>query len=76
MHCFAGDYSTRYPHGKVFTEEDWTDTETAKDAYIKAKTLAEKAAWTFVAELPGKLNHKSTHPSLSRLLSSVLLLFM
>jgi len=58
MHCFAGDYSTKDPAGKVFTEEDWTDTETAKDAYVKAKTLAEKAVWTFFAELPGKLIHK------------------
>ena len=55
MNCCAGDYSTKDPPGKVFTEDDWTDTESAKDAYIKAKTLAERAAWNFVAELPGKL---------------------
>jgi len=58
MHCCAGDYSTKDPPGKIFTEEDWTDTETVKDPYTKAKTLAEKAAWTFLAGLPGKLNQK------------------
>ena len=58
MYYCAGDYSTKDPAGKVFTEEDWTDAETAKDAYIKAKTLAEKAAWKFVAELPGKLKQQ------------------
>ncbi|KAL5004088.1 hypothetical protein ScPMuIL_017544 [Solemya velum] len=36
---------------KVFTEEDWTDPEKL-DAYGKSKTLAEKAAWEFVKELP------------------------
>lgn len=38
---------------KVFTEEDWTDL--SKDGlvtYYKSKTLAEKAAWDFVAKLP------------------------
>lgn len=38
---------------KVFTEEDWTDPEKL-DAYGKSKTLAEKAAWDYVKELPGK----------------------
>lgn len=36
---------------KVFTEEDWTDPEKL-DAYGKSKTLAEKAAWDYVKELP------------------------
>ena len=36
----------------VFTEEDWTDEKTVKEAYVKSKTLAEKAAWDFVKELP------------------------
>lgn len=31
--------------------DDWTDT-TIADAYSKSKTLAEKAAWDFVAALP------------------------
>ena len=37
---------------KTFTEEDWTDPEKL-DAFGKSKTLAEKAAWDFVKELPG-----------------------
>lgn len=36
---------------KVFTEEDWTDPDKL-DAYGKSKTLAEKAAWDYVKELP------------------------
>jgi len=39
---------------KTFTEEDWTDPEKL-DAYGKSKTLAEKAAWDYVKELPGMM---------------------
>lgn len=40
--------------GKVYTEGDWTNTEsTSLDLYSKSKTLAERAAWDFVKELPG-----------------------
>ncbi|KFM60178.1 putative uncharacterized oxidoreductase, partial [Stegodyphus mimosarum] len=39
--------------GKVYTEGDWTNTEsTSLDLYSKSKTLAERAAWDFVKELP------------------------
>lgn len=39
--------------GKPFTEAEWSNTESATtDAYCKAKTLQEKAAWDFVKELP------------------------
>lgn len=42
--------------GKIYTEGDWTNTESASlDLYSKSKTLAERAAWDFVKELPGKL---------------------
>ncbi|XP_076036188.1 uncharacterized protein LOC143022089 isoform X1 [Oratosquilla oratoria] len=38
---------------KVYTEEDWSDPESATiDPYSKSKVLAEKAAWDFVKELP------------------------
>lgn len=38
--------------GKVYTEGDWTNTESASlDLYSKSKTLAERAAWDFVKEL-------------------------
>lgn len=34
--------------GYVFTEADWTDENAPIMAYIKSKTVAEKAAWEFV----------------------------
>ena len=34
-----------------FTENDWTDIKIAQP-YDKSKTLAEKAAWDFVSNLP------------------------
>lgn len=39
----------------VFTEEDWTDAHTPLPAYIKSKTLAEKAAWDFMNNEGGDL---------------------
>ncbi|KAL8595902.1 hypothetical protein ACOMHN_018214 [Nucella lapillus] len=48
--CVAVNWSNT-PTDKVHTEEDWSDTE-ALDAYAKSKTLAEKAAWDFIKELP------------------------
>lgn len=35
--------------GHIFTEEDWTEVNIPLPAYIKSKTVAEKAAWDFVA---------------------------
>lgn len=34
--------------GYVFTEKDWTDDSTPLPAYIKSKTIAEKAAWDYI----------------------------
>ncbi|MEM1233349.1 MAG: NAD-dependent epimerase/dehydratase family protein [Pseudomonadota bacterium] len=41
------------PKGHLYGPEDWTDLDhpTAR-AYVKSKTLAERAAWDFVAEHP------------------------
>eukprot|EP00124_Ichthyophonus_hoferi_P002195 Ihof_evm2s140 gene=Ihof_evmTU2s140 len=36
---------------KVFNENDWTKPE-GVDAYTKSKTLAEKAAWIFLENIP------------------------
>ena len=38
----------------MFTEEHWTDMNSpgGKQAYNKSKTLAEKAAWDYIEELP------------------------
>ncbi len=42
-----------YGHGRtdrVFTEEDWTDPAGADvQPYVRSKTLAERAAWDFIA---------------------------
>ncbi|WP_282636110.1 SDR family oxidoreductase [Sphingobacterium thalpophilum] len=40
-------YSTD-PRNYVFTELDWTDENAPIQAYIKSKTIAEKAAWQFM----------------------------
>ena len=40
------------PDGRIFTEEDWSNTDAKISAYAKSKTLAERAAWEFVNNLP------------------------
>ena len=38
---------------KVYTEEDWnTESNLGRNPYYYSKTLAEKAAWKFVEDLP------------------------
>ncbi len=38
------------PRGRPFTEEDWTNPDAeGLSAYTKSKTLAERAAWDFIA---------------------------
>ena len=39
--------------GKTYDETDWTDVNESTSAYVKSKTLAEKAAWDFVTALTG-----------------------
>ncbi|XP_076036197.1 uncharacterized protein LOC143022089 isoform X2 [Oratosquilla oratoria] len=52
--CFNAIFAETTPEAdKVYTEEDWSDPESATiDPYSKSKVLAEKAAWDFVKELP------------------------
>src|SRR5882757_6659512 len=38
-----------------FTEESWTDPTAKVSAYVKSKTLAERAAWDFIAVEGGRL---------------------
>jgi nucleoside-diphosphate-sugar epimerase len=46
-----------------FTEEDWTDLSGGDVApYIKSKTLAERAAWDFMAREGGKLELAVVNP--------------
>ncbi len=41
------------PQQATYTEDDWTDPDSpAASAYVRSKTLAERAAWDFVAENP------------------------
>jgi nucleoside-diphosphate-sugar epimerase len=55
-----------YGHGptdKPFTEEDWTDPSgSGVTAYVKSKTLAERAAWDFIAREGGALELSVVNP--------------
>ncbi|MCA0046596.1 aldehyde reductase [Mesorhizobium sp. B283B1A] len=42
-------YGKLPPDGRPFTEESWTDPTGKVSAYVKSKTLAERAAWDFIA---------------------------
>ena len=46
---FAAIGYSKNPKNHVFTELDWTDPELTPMAYIKSKTIAEKAAWDFIS---------------------------
>jgi nucleoside-diphosphate-sugar epimerase len=49
---------------KPFTEESWTNVDgPGVNAYLKSKTLAEKAAWDFVAEEGGTLELVTVCPA-------------
>ena len=45
-----------------FTEFDWTDSTQKVSAYVKSKTLAERAAWDFVANEGGRLELSVVNP--------------
>lgn len=46
---FAAVGYSRDPAGHIFTESDWTDPDKpGLGAYVRSKTLAERAAWNFV----------------------------
>jgi dihydroflavonol-4-reductase len=44
------------PDDRIFTEDDWTNTNAKIGAYLKSKTVAERAAWDFVEGLPAGTN--------------------
>ena len=50
------------PKNHVFTEKDWTDPEIVPAAYIKSKTIAEKAAWDFVEKQGGSMELAVINP--------------
>lgn len=45
-----------------FTEESWTDPTGKVSAYVKSKTLAERAAWDFIAAEGGRLELAVVNP--------------
>ncbi len=48
---------------KIFTEEDWTDLNSDHlSPYVKSKTLAERAAWDFIAREGGALELAVVNP--------------
>jgi nucleoside-diphosphate-sugar epimerase len=48
-----------------FTEKDWTDLKGSDvSAYVKSKTIAERAAWDFIAQEGGKLELAVVNPVL------------
>jgi nucleoside-diphosphate-sugar epimerase len=51
------------PSDHVFTEDDWTDLDGPDvDAYGKSKTLAERAAWDFMAAEGGSMELSTILP--------------
>jgi nucleoside-diphosphate-sugar epimerase len=50
------------PIDQPFTEEDWTDIDKGVSAYVKSKTLAERAAWDFIAREGGTLELAVINP--------------
>jgi len=52
------------PTSTPFNEENWTDPTHAVSAYVKSKTLAERAAWAFVRQEGGALELSVVNPVL------------
>ena len=48
--------------GHPFTEENWTNLTEKVSAYVKSKTLAERAAWDFIAGEGGALELAVVNP--------------
>ena len=49
-------------HERPFTEEDWTNPDADVSAYVKSKTLAERAAWDFLDREGGRLELAVVNP--------------
>jgi nucleoside-diphosphate-sugar epimerase len=51
------------PAGRPFSEEDWTDPDRpGLTAYVKSKTIAERAAWDFLEREGGDLELSVVNP--------------
>lgn len=47
---------------RPYTEEDWTDPTADVSAYVKSKTLAERAAWDFIKQDGGAMELSVVNP--------------
>ena len=57
--------SIAYGHSKhICNPNDWTDTKKEVGAYIKSKTIAEKAAWEFVNSHCESFSMTTIHPGM------------
>jgi dihydroflavonol-4-reductase len=60
---FAAIGYGRKPADRPYSEENWTDPEGAgATAYVKSKTLAERAAWDFIAREGGAMELSVVNP--------------
>ena len=60
---FAAVGYGKAPQNRPLNETDWTDlNERGLSAYVKSKTIAEAAAWDFVAKENGKLELSVVNP--------------
>ena len=50
------------PTNRPFSEDDWTDSNGNVGAYVKSKTVAERAAWDFIAQEGGALELSVVNP--------------
>jgi nucleoside-diphosphate-sugar epimerase len=50
------------PRRAPFDEHDWTELDAPLPAYVKSKTLAERAAWDFIAREGGSLKLAVINP--------------
>jgi nucleoside-diphosphate-sugar epimerase len=55
-------YGKMPPDGRPFSEDSWTDPTAKVSAYVKSKTLAERAAWDFIAAEGGSLELAVVNP--------------
>ncbi|MBC6112794.1 aldehyde reductase [Pedobacter sp. CCM 8938] len=59
---FAAVGYSKDPNGYIFTEADWTDENKPIAAYVKSKTIAEKAAWNFMETEGGDMELTVINP--------------
>ncbi|TFB95845.1 MULTISPECIES: aldehyde reductase [unclassified Cryobacterium] len=57
----AVGYGAQHPD-RPFTEDDWTDPTASVSAYVRSKTIAERAAWDFVDREGGTLELTVINP--------------